>query len=179
MAQAKSVPNLWKTAFVIVVFLLFLLLTIPYVPLRSNVSRTYSGGIWDPESSTMGAEVTASMEAVRTRYLLRSHASEMTGTITLEGAGLDGSHTLWIRDPDDVTAADWTFHFPALDQGGHSTLALGPYTQNSFDFREDFSAVVIQLYQDETYRYLVLTESGTPSDVAAEYTAAWNALRAE
>ena len=29
MAQAKSVPNLWKTAFVIVVFLLFLLLTIP------------------------------------------------------------------------------------------------------------------------------------------------------
>ena len=103
MAQAKSVPDRWKTAFVIVVFLLFLLLTIPYVPLRSHVSRTYSGGIWDPESSTMGAEVTASMEAVRTRYLLRSHASEVTGTITLEGAGLDGSHTLWIRDPDDVT----------------------------------------------------------------------------
>lgn len=179
MAQANSVPNRWKTAFLIVVFLLFLLLTIPYVPLRSNVSRTYSGGIWDPESSTMGAEVTASMEAVRTRYLLRTQASETTGTITLEGAGSDGSHTLWIRDPDDVTAAGWTFHFPALDQGGHSTLALGPYTQNSFDFREDFSAVVIQLYLDGTCRYLVLTESGTPSDVAAEYTATLDVLGTE
>ena len=92
---------------------------------------------------------------------------------------MDGSHTLWIRDRDDVTAAGWTFHFPALDQGGHSTLALGPYTQNSFDFREDFSAVVIQLYLDGTCRYLVLTESGTPSDVAAEYTAASDVLGTE
>ena len=179
MAQAKSIPNHWKTAFLIVVFLLFLLLTIPYVPLRSNVSRTYSGGIWNPESNTMRAEVTASMEAVRTRYLLRPQASETTGTITLEGADLDGSHTLWIRDPDDLTAAGWSFHFPALDQGAHSTLALGPYTQNSFDFRKDFSAVVIQLYLDGTCLYLVLTESGTPSDVAAEYTAALDILWAE
>ena len=39
--------------------------------------------------------------------------------------------------------------------------------------------MVIQLYLDGTCRYLVLTESGTPSDVAAEYTAASDVLGTE
>ena len=179
MAQTKTVSRRWKTAFLAVLLLLFLLMTVPYLPLRSDISRTYSGGIWDEGTGAMTAEVTASLEAVRTRYRLRSRANGITGTVTLEGAELDGDHTLWLREANAEEAEGWVFQFPALDQGAHSTLDLGPYTQNSFDFREDFSAVVVQLYQGDTCRYLVLCDGGEPAEIFAEYTAAAEALLAQ
>lgn len=179
MAQTKTVSRRWKTAFLAVLLLLFLLMTIPYLPLRSSVSRTYSGGIWDEGAGAVTAEVVASLDAVRTRYLLRSQANEITGTVTLEGGELDRDHTLYLREANAKAAAAWVFQFPALDQGAHSTLDLGPYTQNSFDFREDFSAVVVQLYQGDTCRYLVLCDGGEPAEIFAEYTAAAEALLAQ
>lgn len=178
MTQAKTVCRHWKTAFLVVLLLLFLLLTVPYLPLRSDISRTYSGGIWDEGTGAMTAEVSASLEAVRTRYLLRSQASGITGTVTLEGAELDGDYTLYLREASAEAAAGWVFHSPALDQGAHSTQALGPYTQNSFAFREDFSAVVVQLRQEDTCRCLALCDGGEPAEVFAEYTAAREALAA-
>ena len=178
MTQAKTVSRHWKTAFLIVLLLLFLLLTVPYLPLRSDISRTYSGGLWDEGTGAVTTEVTASLEAVRTRYLLRSQAGGITGTVTLTGAELDGDHTLYLREANAESADGWVFQSPALDQGAHSTLALGPYTQNSFDFREDFSAVVVQLYQGDTQLYLVLADGETAEDVLTEYTAAAESLAA-
>ena len=178
MAQAKTVSRRRKTVFLVVLLLLFLLLTIPYLPLRSDISRTYSGGIWEDEGGIMTAEVTASLEAVRTRYLLRSQASGITGTVTLTGAELDGDHTLYLREASAEAAAGWVFQSPALDQGAHSTLDLRSYTQNSFDFREDFSAVVVRLRREDADSYLILSDGGEPAEIFAEYTAAREALPA-
>ena len=91
MTQMRTPSKRWGTVFLAVLILVFLLLTIPYVPLRSSLSRAYSGGIWEEGSGVMTAEVTASLEAVRTRYLLRSQANEITGTVTLEGGNWTGT----------------------------------------------------------------------------------------
>lgn len=178
MAQTKTVSRRWKTAFLAVLLLLFLLMTIPYLPLRSSVSRTYSGGIWDEGTGAVTAEVAASLDAVRTRYLLRSQAGGITGTVTLEGGELDGDHTLYLREANAEAAAGWVFQSPALDQGAHSTSDLGPYQQTGFGFREDFSAVVVQLRQGDTRLYLVLADGEAAGDVLTEYSAAAEALAA-
>lgn len=178
MTQMRTPSKRWGTVFLAVLILVFLLLTIPYVPLRSSLSRAYSGGIWEEGSGVMTAEVTASLEAVRTRYLLRSQANEITGTVTLEGGKLDGDHTLYLRQANAESAEGWVFQSPALDQGAHSTTALGPYQQTSFGFREDFSAVVVRLRQGDTRLYLVLTDGDAAEDVLREYIAAADVLTA-
>lgn len=98
--------------------------------------------------------------------------------MTLEGGELDGDHTLYLREASAEAAAGWVFQSPALDQGAHSTSDLGPYQQTGFGFREDFSAVVVQLRQGDTRLYLVLADGEAAGDVLTEYSAAAEALAA-
>ena len=48
----------------------------------------------------------------------------------------------------------------SLGSSALSTELLGDFQQGSFSYRRDFSAVVIELYQDNTLYYLSVTEDG-------------------
>ena len=158
----KSKAEKRKNLFLLVILAAFLLFTIPYICIPFSIgTHTYTGGLYRQGTSEAVEPASLTLSGTRTHALQRrNRIVEGDAHVTI------GSFSKDCRFISRATAygcfGGW-YDGPSYSLGSSalSTELLGDFQQGSFSYRRDFSAVVIELYQDNTLYYLSVTEDGS------------------
>ena len=157
----KSKAEKRKNLFLLVILAAFLLLTVPYLRIPLSIGEhTYAGGLYRQDTGELVETASLTLSGTRT-YCLRRSGRSVEGEVSVT----IGSFSKDCRFISRATAygcfGGWYDGPYSLDSGAFSTGLLGDFQQGSFSYRRDFSAVVIELYQDNTLYYLSVTEDGS------------------
>ena len=157
-------PNIEKrkNLFLLVILAAFLLLTVPDLRIPLSIGEhTYTGGLYRQDTGELVETASLTLSGTRT-YCLRRSGRSVEGEVSVT----IGSFSKDCRFISRATAygcfGGW-YDGPSYSLGSSalSTELLGDFQQGSFSYRRDFSAVVIELYQDNTLYYLSVTEDGS------------------
>ena len=156
----KSKAEKRKNLFLLVILAAFLLLTVPDLRIPLPIGEhTYTGGLYRQDTGELVETASLTLSGTRT-YCLRRSGRSVEGEVSVT----IGSFSKDCRFISRATAygcfGGWYDGPYSLDSGAFSTRLLGDFQQGSFSYRRDFSAVVIELYQDNTLYYLSVTEDG-------------------
>lgn len=157
----KSKAEKRKNLFLLVILAAFLLLTVPYLRIPLSIGEhTYAGGLYRQDTGELVETASLTLSGTRT-YCLRRSGRSVEGEVSVT----IGSFSKDCRFISRATAygcfGGWYDGPYSLDSGAFSTGLLGDFQQGSFSYRRDLSAVVIELYQDNTLYYLSVTEDGS------------------
>ena len=156
-------PNIEKrkNLFLLVILAAFLLLTVPYLRIPLSIGEhTYAGGLYRQDTGELVETASLTLSGTRT-YCLRRSGRSVEGEASVSIGSFSKDCQLNSRATAYGCFGGWYDGPYSLDSGAFSTGLLGDFQQGSFSYRRDFSAVVIELYQDNTLYYLSVTEDGS------------------
>lgn len=161
-----------KNLFLLVILAAFLLLTVPYLRIPLSIGEhTYAGGLYRQDTGELVETASLTLSGTRT-YCLRRSGRSVEGEASVSIGSFSKDCRLNSRATAYGCSGGWYDGPYSLDSGAFSTGLLGDFQQGSFSYRRDFSAVVIELYQDNTLYYLSVTEEGsslTPEDALESF----------
>ena len=156
----KSKAEKRKNLFLLVILAAFLLLTVPDLRIPLPIGEhTYTGGLYRQDTGELVETASLTLSGTRT-YCLRRSGRSVEGEVSVTIGSFSKDWRLISRATAYGCFGGWYDGPYSLDSGAFSTGLLGDFKQGSFSYRRDFSAVVIELYQDNTLYYLSVTEDG-------------------